>query len=97
MFDPTSRYYSIGNAVFTDRDGKNRLYKKRRFLPQVPETPAANEVRVRDADRLDLIAARRLYNATLSWRVADANQTLDPDELLKPVGRLLRLPDNVAP
>ena len=42
------------------------------------------EVTVQGGDRLDLIAARTLGSADAWWRIADANETLDPAALTSP-------------
>jgi len=96
MFEPGSRYASVPDAVHRDSNGRETLYKTRRFLPPVPAGHPSVAVRVRDQDRLDLIAARSLHNPLLSWRIADLNESLDPDELVERPGRRLRLPENAA-
>jgi hypothetical protein len=96
MFDSTSRYYAIPEAVHVDAGGGQVLYKTRRFLPRLDPHAAAATVRVKDGDRLDLIAARLLGNPLLSWRIADANAALDPDTLVRTVGSRLRVPESAS-
>jgi nucleoid-associated protein YgaU len=45
---------------------------------------------VKQSDRLDLIAARTLGDPLLFWRIADANDAMNPFDLL--TRRALRIP-----
>jgi nucleoid-associated protein YgaU len=47
--------------------------------------------RVVAGDRIDLLAARYYGDPLQSWRIADANPTLDPHALIVP-GRVLVIP-----
>jgi hypothetical protein len=92
VFDPKSRYYNLPTATHFVADGEHILYKRRRFLPQGTSMPLLAEVTVRDADRLDLIAYRTLGDPLQFWRVADANDAMNPFELTDEPGRTLRIP-----
>lgn len=83
MVDPTSRYAAGSQAplLWVDAAGRQIRYLPRRFLPPVETFEALVEVRVQGGDRLDLVAARTLGSADAWWRVADANETLDPAAL----------------
>ena len=91
MFDPTSRYASLPNAAYTAPDGRTIVYKTRRFLPQAQTLPLLTEAVVAQSDRLDLVAYRTLGRAELFWRIADANDAMDPFALTVP-GTVLRVP-----
>jgi len=91
MFDPDSRYADIEDAVLTTPDGREVTYKRRRLLPHGSALPLLVEVAVREGDRLDLVTARTLGDATQWWRVADANDAMNPVDLNEP-GRTLRVP-----
>jgi nucleoid-associated protein YgaU len=91
MFNPTSRYYQLKNATYTDARGRKIVYKVRRLLPRGATVAAQSAVRVRPADRLDLIAARSVGDPTLFWRLADANDAMDPFDLAEP-GAALKTP-----
>jgi hypothetical protein len=92
MFDHTSRYARLETAELTDRDGRRIAYVRRRFLPQGRRMPLLAEVAVRPGDRLDIIAARALGDPEHFWRVCDANDAMDPQELTEETGRALRVP-----
>ncbi len=91
MFDPESRYAEIANATWVSADDREITYKKRRFLPSGETLPVLTEVTVKEGDRLDLIAARSFGEALHSWRVADANNAMNPRDLLEP-DRVLTVP-----
>ena len=92
MFDPSSRYYHLETASFERVDGQTVSYVRRRFVPQGENLPTLVEVTVNDGDRLDLIAARTIGNPEHFWRICDAENALDPEELTSASGRRLRVP-----
>lgn len=92
MFEPTSRYYSIETAQFTAADGRIVAYKRRRFVPPGKNMPLLVEVSVTEGDRLDLITTRTLGDPEQFWRICDANEVLDPFELVAEPGRNVRVP-----
>jgi hypothetical protein len=92
MFEPSSRYYSIEDAEYTAPDGRLIPYKRRRFLPHPMEMPLLSEVIVIQSDRLDLIATRTLRNPEHFWRICDANNAMNPFDLIAEIGRRLRVP-----
>lgn len=92
MFDFTSRYYTIENATFTTPDGRTVAYKRRRFLPSGNTLPLLAEVTVMQDERLDLVAFRALGDPLQFWRIADANDAMDPFDLVEPSGQRLRVP-----
>jgi nucleoid-associated protein YgaU len=53
--------------------------------------PLLVEVTVTQGDRLDLITARTLGDPGQFWRICDANNTINPSDLIKP-GRILLVP-----
>jgi hypothetical protein len=82
VFEPTSRYAPIEEAVLTV-DGRVIRYKRRRFIPP-PDGDAVVEHTVAPGERLDLIAARFLGDPTGFWRLCDAAGVLDPAALERP-------------
>jgi len=91
MFEQRSRYYALEDASITSLDGRVIAYKRRRFLPEGEKMPLLVEVTVTEGDRLDLITARTLGDPEQFWRVCDANNTMNPSDLIEP-GRILRVP-----
>jgi hypothetical protein len=91
MFEHTSRYYALDDASHTTANGRIITYKRRRFLPDGKNMPLLVEVTVTQGDRLDLITARTLGDPEQFWRICDANNTIDPSDLIEP-GRILRIP-----
>ena len=95
MFDQKSRYRDLPVRTHTAPDGTERRYVARRFLPDPAALRTLTTVKVTDSERLDLIAHRMLGEPTAFWRVADGNAAMDPDELLLPTGRRLRVPSPI--
>ncbi len=96
MFDFTSRYYALATTTLTAPDGSVTTYVRRRFLPQGASLPLMQEAAVAPGERLDLLA-NRVYGAPLAyWRICDANDALDPMEMLQEAAadptRRLRVP-----
>jgi nucleoid-associated protein YgaU len=92
VFDHTSRYYALETAKFTPPVGPPIAYVKRRFLPQGKDLPLLGEVFVEDNDRLDQISARTLGNPEYFWRIADANDAMNPLDLTAHIGQVVRIP-----
>jgi nucleoid-associated protein YgaU len=92
LFDPTSRYYNLSTATYTDDNGNVFAYVTRRFLPQGEKLPLLVELSVTAGDRLDLMAHRTLGDPLAFWRIADANNALHPWDLLDDIGRSIRVP-----
>jgi len=96
MFDHTSRYYTLDTATLTAPDGSVTVYVRRRFLPQGGSLPLMLEAAVMPGDRLDLLANRVYGDPLAFWRIGDANDALDPLEMLADAAanptRRLRVP-----
>jgi hypothetical protein len=73
MFASNSRYYKLGTYTVTLSNGQTAIATR---LP-VPPTRLAlsGYYTVQQSDRLDLIAARYLTDATLFWQLCDANNS----------------------
>lgn len=91
MFDPTSRYYRLETAILEMPDRSKILYMKRRLLPK-PDGAALSQEAIQPGDRLDLIASRVFGDPALYWRICDANDTLNPFDLLDTAGGTLNIP-----
>lgn len=91
MFDQNSRYYKVPNLEFIAPGGFRISYKARRLPPQASAFTVQAIVTVGPADRLDTIAARALGDPEQFWRIADANDALDPFALETP-GAVISIP-----
>jgi hypothetical protein len=91
MFAVTSRYFTIETAVWMAADGRQFPYLRRRFLPTTLVPQLAEHV-VTQNERLDMITATYLGDPEQFWRVADANNAMQPNELTRDPGQRLRIP-----
>jgi len=78
MFAPNSRYYGLATYTVTLPDG-TIVTAVRSALPN--RLALAGYHRRVTGDRLDLLAARYLKDATLFWQLCDSNNAPAPDAL----------------
>ena len=94
MFDPASRYFPIETSQITvpdSEDGTREIrFVKRRFVPAAETMTTLVEHTFMQGERLDLITARYLGDPTQFWRVCDANNVLQPEEL-EVTGQLIKI------
>lgn len=94
MFDPTSRYFTIATTTLTvpDADDGTReiRFVKRRFIPPSEAMTILVEHTVTQGERLDNVTARYLGDPAQFWRVCDANNVMQPDEL-EETGRVVKI------
>jgi hypothetical protein len=98
LFAANSRYFGVDTATL-ERPGRPPIvYLRRRFLPPPSRFQTIQEHTVIQGERLDAITAQYLADATLFWRLCDANRAMRPDELTETVGRRIRitLPEGVT-
>lgn len=81
MFDFTSRYASLETATFTTPEEETVAYVRRRFLPAGESLPLLAEIPMQPGERLDLFAFRTLGDPLAFWRIADANNAINPFDL----------------
>jgi hypothetical protein len=94
MFDPTSRYFTIEDAVITlTHNDRKILYKRRRFVPPSETIAILHEISVTAGDRLDNITARTLGDPLQFWRICDANNnSRHPLDLTSTSGKTIKIP-----
>jgi len=92
MFDHGSRYAGLPVLRHQSVDGTWTSYVSRRFLPAGAQLQLLAEVAVAPRDRPDVLTARTLGDPTVFWRVADANDVMDPVELVDEPGSHVRIP-----
>jgi hypothetical protein len=92
MFPPTSRYFNTEIARRENVDGSEVVYLRRRLLPALRTIIVLTEHGVTEGDRLDNVTAQYLGDPEQFWRLADANNALQPEELTREIGRRLNIP-----
>ena len=78
MFFPGSRYINLTTYQVTKLDGTTVTVTR---LPLPANAPLMGMHPRQNGQRLDLIAAHFLNNATAFWQLCDANDSLVPDAL----------------
>jgi len=91
LFPPTSRYYGIETTTLETKEKKTIVYLKRRFISQPERFELIQEHTVTEGDRLDNITNHYSGDSEQFWRIADANNAMQPDELTEEVGHKLRI------
>jgi hypothetical protein len=94
LFPINSRYYGIDIATITTPAGKTVIYLRRRFVPSPERFALLQEHMVVEGDRLDNITANYLGDPEQFWRVADANNAMNPVDLVEPpdmIGRKIKI------
>lgn len=87
-----SRYEKTAVRQVTGPKGQPVTALSIRFIP---ERKAGFLHTLKADDRLDLLAFRFYRNPEKFWLIADANNEMDPEDLLEP-GRQLRIPPDRA-
>jgi hypothetical protein len=70
---------------------KTVVYLRRRFVPPQERFETLLEHPVAQGDRIDNLTAKYLGDPEQFWRVCDANNAMQPDELTATVGRTIRI------
>lgn len=91
MFQRSSRYYQLDDAIYQTPHGQPIVYKRRRLLPQGAAMPQLNVVSADSNNRLDLVASRVLGAAEHFWRICDANNAMNPFTVIADTGGQLRI------
>ncbi|TFI56935.1 LysM domain-containing protein [Sphingomonas parva] len=90
-FPANSRYQGAEVLRYTAEDGSEVSYLAPRIVPDPTRFVRVGEHVVTEGDRLDNIAAQRLGDAELAWRLADANTAMRPNALTETVGTRLAI------
>jgi hypothetical protein len=88
-FDPNSRYYGLPVLALTGQDGQSVQYVARRFLPDPASLTVIQRYRVRQGDRVDVVAAALAGTALSYWQICDANLAVDPDDVTSRPGEFI--------
>lgn len=92
------RYQASKQLTYTAPGGVTVTYMAPRILPAGSSVagPAQAAVAASEVGRLDLVAYRTLGAAPQAWQLADANDAMDPFELVASSGQAMALPDTAA-
>jgi hypothetical protein len=90
-FPPGSRYFEIETAKWQTAEEKSVVYLRRRFVPPASRFELLLEHSVVQGDRLDNVTANYLGDPEQFWRVCDANNVMQPDELTATIGSTIRI------
>jgi hypothetical protein len=88
-----SRYEKVGVVQVAGPDGRAVSALDIRFIPP---TPAGYRHTFKAGERLDTLAYNFYRNPEKFWLIADANDEMDPDDLMEPGRRLLIPPDRTT-
>lgn len=91
MVESTSRYAGIPIATTVTVIRRTIVYLRRRFIPPPEQFALIAEHTVSDGERPDLVARQYLGDAEQFWRLCDANNVQDPDDLTRQPGRRIRI------
>lgn len=98
LFPSNSRYYGLETATL-ERPGQTRIiYLRRRFVPSASAFQVVEQHTIVSGERPDHVAAQFLGDATLFWRLCDANDFMRPEQLTETPGSKIdiTLPDGVT-
>ena len=90
-FAGNSRYVNNDTAEWTKADGRTVRFVTRRFIPKAENFALLQEHEIQEQDRIDNIAAQYFADPQLYWRICDANNVMDPNELTESAGRRIRI------
>ena len=91
LFAENSRYFHIATRELTLPNGTTVRYLLRRFCPDPDTLAVIAEHRRDEHERLDHIAAAYFGDPERFWALCDANNALDPAELTRIAGAVLRI------
>jgi hypothetical protein len=91
MFTKSSRYANVSDATVTGADGREVRYKTTRFIPALPAQVGHIISR---GERLDHIAYFYFRAPERFWRICDANEAMNPADLVAQIGRKIDIPES---
>jgi hypothetical protein len=91
MFFKGSRYNPVPENEWIDPNGRPRRYKTTRFIAP---SPAQVGHILSDGERVETVAYFYYRDPERFWRICDANQVMDPEELNRAPGRKISIPSS---
>lgn len=91
-YGPESRYYGLPLLTYRATPaGEAVSYVSRRFIPPPEDFALLQRYRVRQGDRIDVIAGSILGNPLSYWQICDANRALEPDDVTVSPGEFIAI------
>ena len=96
-FPDNSRYHGVQITTLEQSGQEPIAHLKRRFVPAPERFAVIQEYIVVEGDRVDNLAAEKLGDPQLYWRLCDANVVMHPEKLTETVGAkvVITLPEGV--
>ena len=95
-FSPNSRYYSIETATLESSRKDPVIYLRRRFVPPADRFSLLQEHTITEGERLDNLSFQYLGDPEQFWRLCDANNTMNPEDLEGPGVKIrITLPEGI--
>jgi hypothetical protein len=91
VLSDTSRYAFTATSTLQTAEGRTIVYLQRRFVPAADRFALLMEHVVQQGDRLDNVTAAHLGDPEQFWRLCDANNAMQPDELTQTAGTIIRI------
>lgn len=92
MIGRDSRYAAILVRSQTGPDGVTVRYLRPVLLPQCEDVPVGARHRLKDSERIDLLAGQYFRQATGWWLIAAASPHPHPDQVLGEPGDTVMIP-----
>jgi len=91
--DAEGRYAGVGTDVVELEDGTNVIYLRRRMVPAQERIGGRQTFDAAHLpERIDLVAAQALGDAFQFWRICDANEAMNPFDVVAERAGVLRIP-----
>jgi hypothetical protein len=90
--NPSSRYYGDAVQYYTGANGIQIAYLQRRIIPRANTYTSLVSYSVNQGDRLDSLAYENFGDPILYWMICDANNAVEPDQLMVDVGSSIQIP-----
>jgi hypothetical protein len=93
----SGRYAGVETDTITDESGARVIFLCRRFLPFGDAIAGRRTFEATESPyRLDLVAALALGDAFSFWRICDANDAINPFDLVDECAGALRIPSEIV-
>jgi len=92
MINKDSRYADLPVRSQVNGDGTELRYIRPAILPHYEDVPVATNHRVKDSERIDILAGRYFSQASGWWLIAAASPRMHPDSVLDEPGDPLVIP-----